>query len=213
MLLHFVKSPEGTTAVHSCKTHTGVLHSCGEWQPEETGTPYLTCDTCKCLYSSGCGIPLWREEGKKPFFFSREGGREGGALWSRNCVKSYCTSTHWQKLRVDFLPTSGGDGDTHTHREREGKLLLLLRLSWGRDLLVRSELVRPAVETLCFLPVLRTVTYTAGVRSEGRAALIYFLFLFIFLYRFCCLYRWHMVLYVQCVQQSLIVCMCHYSNT
>lgn len=150
---------------------------------------------------------------EETIFFSREGGREGGALWSRNCVKSYCTSTHWQKLRVDFLPTSGGDGDTHTHREREGKLLLLLRLSWGRDLLVRSELVRPAVETLCFLPVLRTVTYTAGVRSEGRAALIYFLFLFIFLYRFCCLYRWHMVLYVQCVQQSLIVCMCHYSNT
>ena len=113
------------------------------------------------------------------FFFSREGGREGGAIWSRNCVKSYCTSTHWQKLKVDFLPTSGGDGDTHTEREREGKLLLLLlllllRLSRGRDLLVRSELVRPAVETLCFLPVLRTVTYTTGVWSEGRTALVFF---------------------------------------
>ena len=48
------------------------------------------------------------------FFFFSQGGRR--YIWSRNCVKSYCTSTHWQKWRVDFLPTSG---DTHTQRERE----------------------------------------------------------------------------------------------
>lgn len=153
--------------------------------------------------------------GREETIFFFQGGREGGRRFMKSelCqkllyfdplteVKSWFSADEWRRRR-----------HTHTHREREGKLLLLLRLSWGRDLLVRSELVRPAVETLCFLPVLRTVTYTAGVRSEGRAALIYFLFLFIFLYRFCCLYRWHMVLYVQCVQQSLIVCMCHYSNT
>ena len=177
-------------------------------QPEETGTPYQTCDTCKCLYSSGCFccIPLWREEGRKTlgFFFSFF-PREGGAIYEVGTVS---------KVTV-LRPTDRSEEltfcrrvETHTHRERErereGKLLL--RLSWGRDLLVRSELVETSCRRLCadHLCYVQSRTRPVGdLKVEPR------LFLYFSIYTFWRRYRWYMVSFVQCY--CLIVCMWQWS--